>query len=144
MVEATTAAGLAAKSLTNDELLTRIAAFREEDELVQYGLHFLEQEALDRMERNGATAIPSEKYICELQRKDTYDQAGFTPLLEVFNESDLGEVYTPEHQETITVAPKWNTVKLIAKARRYGDKALAVVERAKIPGRPSLKFQEKP
>ena len=95
------------------------------------------------MEERGATAIPSDEYVCEMEVKNTYDQASLTPLLEIFDRSELSKCYEPEHQETITVKAKWRTQQVIAAAKKRGTTALAVVERARIPGAPRLKFQRR-
>lgn len=144
MVEATALDGLAAELLGNDDLLARIAAWKRTIEVAQQGLYLLEQEALARMERNGATSIPSEKWVCELVQRDTYDQAGLAPLKEIFGSADMLACFTPEHREIVVVPDKWETVTVKKLARKYGTESLAVVERARVEGRPRLKFSEKP
>ena len=99
-----------------------------------------EQELLRRMAERGATSIPSTEFVCEVKQTDTYSQPGFTPLREILSGMDLDTCFVPAHTERIQVADKWNTVKVKALARRYGDEALAIVERARIPGAPRLKF----
>ena len=103
----------------------------------------LEKEIQARMEDRGATSIPSERFRCELVTSSSYEQAGFAPLLEMFSEADLEEVYTQEctEQKWVTTPARWDTAKVKAKARRYGIAALDVVERARIEGRPRLKFE---
>lgn len=128
---------------TDEQVLERVYHHRLAIEREQRWLYDAEQEALRRMAERGATSIPNERFICEVQTRDTYDQVSFTPLKEVFSAADLAEVFTPEHDEVVTVKESWNTVKTKAKARRYGSEALAIVERAKTPGRPTLKFRER-
>ena len=101
----------------------------------------LEQEIYLRMEVRGAKAIPDETFICEITQETMYDQEAFRPLLEVFHEFHLNTCYIPEHMEP--VAAKWQTNRVLALARRYGDVALTIVEKAKQPGRKSLKFQRR-
>mgnify|MGYP001617384363 FL=1 len=127
----------------DDQLLQRYELTLSAQRVVQRQAYELEQEAMRRMEERGATAIPSEHYICEVVQRDTYDQAGFTPLLEMFSEADLIDVYTQERteQKWVTTPARWDTAKVKAKARRYGIAALDVVERARIEGRPRLKFE---
>ena len=99
--------------------------------------HNIEMEWLTQMEADGATAIPG---VCETVQRNTYDATAFTPLLEIFNEADLAQVWRPSHEERIWVEAKWKptgTVKAMAK--RYGTRALACIERAQIPSPPTVK-----
>ena len=98
--------------------------------------------ALGRMLDRGATTIPSERFICEKKVKVTYDQTRFTPLKEIFKE-DLGKCWTAEHQETIKVAEEWDTAKVKALARRYGTRALVIVESARTENPTGIKFERK-
>ena len=100
----------------------------------------LEAEMHQRMRERGATAIPSEHYVCEIKTPPVYDQAAFAPLKEVFGEMDLETCYTEAHQALVEFQEQWNTVKVLALARRYGAQAQSVVEHAKSEGRPSFKF----
>lgn len=128
----------------SDELLLQeIADARGNLERYQRQLYTLESEALRRMAEKGATAIPSDTFVCEMQVSNTYDQSRFTPLKEVFTASDLDAAFTPEHDEVKRVPDKWNTVKVLALARRYGDQALRCVEEARVRGAPRLKFERK-
>ena len=102
----------------------------------------LEWVALNRMLDRGATAIPSSKFVCEKKVEVTYDQTRFIPLKEIFKE-DLVKCWTPAHQETIMVPEKWDTTKLKALARRYGNEALAIVESARTENPTGIKFERK-
>ena len=95
-------------------LLERIAFFMAGLKDVQRLLYETQKEAEQRMETRGATSIPSERFRCELVSDVSYDR---------------------------TVPESWNTAKVKAMARKYGDAALAVVERARVEGRPRLKFE---
>ena len=94
-----------------------------------------------RMEDRGATSIPSERFRCELVSDTSYDRTRFTPLKEIFLDGDLEKCWTPATKVLQTVPESWNTVKVKAMATRYGAEALAVVERARVEGRPRLKFE---
>ena len=100
----------------------------------------LEAEMHQRMRERGAVAIFLDHYVCEIKVPNVYDQKALTPLKEVFGEADLETCYTPAHQEVKEVQEQWNTVKVLALARRYGNRAQAIVEHAKSEGRPSFKF----
>ena len=128
---------------TDDALLSLYARWRETAEEIANNLHWLEEEMLRRMHERHANGIPSDTWEVKLEQKATYDQAAFRPLLEVFTEGDVAEVYTPPHQETREVPAAWATVKLIAKAKRYGAQALQVVEAARVPGRESVSVKRR-
>ena len=100
----------------------------------------LEQEILRRMESRAATAIPSEEFVCEAVIRYQYDQPSFGPLKELFNESDLGTCFIPAHQETVEVLDKWTTQKVLALAKRYGQEAIEIVEKARLPAARQLRF----
>lgn len=131
-------------SAMSDESLLNGYAYEERRlEEVQTTLDQLRQEIIRRMAEAGATSIPSELFVCELQARTTYDQSGFTPLLELLNEADLKTCYTAEHTEEVRVPAKWNTVKVNALARRYGEVALRIVEAAKMVQPSRLVFKRR-
>ncbi len=96
----------------------------------------LEFDMLQYMDEQGATAIPHERYNVEVTQANSYDRTKFTPLLEIFNEADLGKCYQPERTETklVTTPAAWSTPQVKVAAKRYGDKALAIVEGAMMMG----------
>lgn len=107
---------------------------------VQERIGRIEQEIYHRLEARHALAIPSDAFTCELVQNWGYDQSRFVALKELLTEVDLAECWAPEHEETVRVPERWNTVKVKALARRYGEKALTIVEDARIPEKPRLKF----
>jgi hypothetical protein len=122
--------------VTMDNISKTLAGLKET-------LGHMEHEAYRRMEERGATAIPSEDYICELALKTSYDQIGFTPLKEVFNESDLERCLTPAHTEAVEVPDKWATATVKSLATKYGADALRIVDRAKFEDRGKLTFKRR-
>ena len=100
-------------------------------------------EVHQRIERRGATSIPSETYVCEVSTPNNYDQTAFTPLKEVFGAADLATCFTPAHEVTRPVPDKWHTQKVKALANRYGQRAKEIVERARVPGAPRLTFKRR-
>ena len=100
----------------------------------------LEQEAYRRMEENGATAIPSEVYVCEMETGFKYDQMSFGPLKEIFNEVDLKKCLTPAHTEEVKIEDKWATSTVKSLATKYGAEALRIFENARTESRGRLKF----
>ena len=126
---------------TDQTLLSAYAAHLNNIRLSQAESGHIQQELIRRMSERQATSIPSESFICELTVKDTYDQVSFGPLKEILKEVDLATCYTPAHEETVQVPDRWQTVRVKALARRYGAEAQEVVDRARIPGAPSLSFK---
>lgn len=126
---------------TDEELLSEYAKYLQAVVNLQASSGRIQQELIRRMTERQATSIPSESFICELTSRDTYDQVSFGPLKEILKEVDLATCYTPAHEETVQVADHWQTVRVKALARRYGAEAQEVVDRARIPGAPSLSFK---
>jgi len=126
--------------LTDDDLLAEMEHINAILDGFRGTLGRLEQEAFRRMEERGATAIPSEEYVCEIEIKSTYDQPSFTPLKEVFNDADLKRCLRPAHIEEVEVADKWTTATVKSLATKYGGDALRIVENARMEGRGWLKF----
>ena len=103
----------------------------------------LEQEIYRRMAERKATSIPDETFICEVEARNRYEQVSFGPLKEVFNEPDLVAALTPAHEETTVVPDKWKTSTVLSLARKYGAEAQRIVEQAKVPERPRLRFEKR-
>jgi len=103
----------------------------------------LEQEAYRRIEERGATSIPSETYICEMETKRGYDQPSYGPLKEIFNDVDLKQCLTPAHTEEVEVADKWATGTVKSLATKYGADALRIVENARTETRGRLIFKRR-
>ena len=126
--------------LSDDELLAEMEHIGAILDGFKNTLGRLEQEAYRRIEERGATSIPSETYICEMEVKRGYDQPSYGPLKEIFNEADLKKCLTPAHTEEVKVADKWATATVKSLATKYGAEALRIFENARTqtPGR--LKF----
>ena len=103
----------------------------------------LQQEIFRRMDKSGGTMIPSDEFVCEAEVRNTYDQTAFKPFLEILSKVELVNTFIPAHEETILVNDKWNTQKLIAVAKKYGTKALRIIDRARLPGERKLRFSSK-
>ena len=128
------------QSLDDDELLAEMEHIGAILEGFQNTFGHLEQEAYRRIEERGATSIPSETYICEMETGFKYDQASFGPLKEVFNDADLKRCLTPAHTEEVKVADKWATATVKSLATKYGAEALRILENARMESRGRLKF----
>ena len=101
-----------------------------------------EQEIYQRLEDRQAKAIPDNDFVCEIIPKNSYNQEALTPLREILVEADLVSVLAPAHEEVVLVNDKWNTLKVLALAQRLPE-VQAVVEKARIEGRPKLKFEKR-
>ena len=129
--------------LSDDELLAEMEHIGAILEGFKSTLGHLEQEAYRRIEERGATSIPSETYICEMETGFKYAQESFGPLKEVFNEVDLKRCLTPAHTEEVKVADKWTTATVKSLATKYGADALRIVDRAKTGDRGKLVFKRR-
>ena len=108
--------GAAHAHLSDDELLAEMEHIGAILDGFKNTLGHLEQEAYRRIEERGATSIPSETYICEMETSWKYDQPSFGPLKEVFNDADLKKCLTPAHTEEVKVEDKWATGTEIGRA----------------------------
>ena len=127
-------------NLSDDELLAQMEHISGVLEGFKASFGRLEQEAYRRIEERGATSIPSETYICEMETGFKYDQMSFGPLKEVFNEVDLKKCLTPAHTDEVKVADKWATGTVKSLATKYGADALRILENARMESRGRLKF----
>ena len=132
--------GEAHAHLSDDELLAEMEHIGAVLEGFKAPLGHLEQRAYQLMEERGATSIPSETYICEMETGWKYDQPSFGPLKEIFNEVDLKKCLTPAHTDEVKVADKWATATVKSLATKYGADALRILENARMESRGRLKF----
>ena len=130
-------------NLSDDELLAQMEHISGVLEGFKASLGRLEQEAYRRIEERGATSIPSETYICEMETGFKYDQPSFGPLKEVFNDADLAKCLTPAHTEEVKVADKWTTATVKSLANKYGSEALRIFENARTETRGRLVFKRR-
>jgi len=132
--------GAAHAHLTDDELLAEMEHIGAILDGFKNTLGHLEMEVYRRIEERGATSIPSETYICEMETGFKYDQPSFGPLKEIFNDADLAKCLTPAHTEEVKVADKWTTATVKSLAVKYGAEALRIFENARTESRGRLKF----
>ena len=135
--------GEAHAHLSDDELLAEMEHIGAILDGFKATLGRLEQEAYRRIEERGATSIPSETYICEMETGYKYDQPSFAPLKEVFNDADLKRCLTPAHTEEVKVADKWTTATVKSLATKYGSEAMRIFENARTETRGRLKFSRR-
>ena len=132
--------GAAHAHLSDDELLAEMEHIGGVLDHFKKFLGLLEQRAYQLMEERGATSIPSEVYICEMDTGFKYDHPSFGPLKEIFNEVDLKKCLTPAHTDEVKVADKWATGTVKSLAVKYGAEALRILENARMESRGRLKF----
>jgi len=132
--------GEAHAHLSDDELLAEMEHIGGVLDGFKNTLGHLEMEVYRRIEERGATSIPSETYICEMETGFKYDQASFGPLKEVFNDADLKKCLTPAHTDEVKIADKWATGTVKSLATKYGADALRILENARMESRGRLKF----
>ena len=135
--------GAAHGHLSDDELLAEMEHIGAILDGCKNTLGHLEMEVYRRIEERGATSIPSETYICEMETGFKYDQPSFGPLKEIFNDVDLKQCWTPAHTEEVEVADKWATGTVKSLATKYGAAALRIVENARTETRGRLIFKRR-
>jgi hypothetical protein len=91
----------------------------------------LEMEIMCRIDERGATGIPNDQFSCELVTTNSYDPQVLVRLKEILSDSDLRTCWESEHQEIVTVPESWDLRKVLPLARRYGARAVAVVDDAR-------------
>ena len=135
--------GEAHAHLSDDELLAEMEHIGAVLDGFKATLGHLEQEAYRRIEERGATSIPSETYICEMETGFKYAQESFGPLKEVFNDADLKKCLTPAHTEEVKVEDKWATGTVKSLATKYGAEAMQIFENARTESRARLVFKRR-
>ena len=130
-------------AMSDDTLLRCLEAARGSRDFQAKRAGECEAEIRRRIKERNASIIPSNDYVCEVKTTNTYDQPSFTPLKELFTETDLAACLEPAHKETVDVPDKWKTSTVIAIARKYGPEAMRIVSKARIPASEKLLFQRR-
>jgi hypothetical protein len=130
-------------NISDDDLLYRYEITQRQLKTMQDTLGRLEQEIFHRMEERGSVGIPSDDYTCELKTTNSYDYERLASLKEILNATDLGTCWTPSYQKVVVEPEKWDIRKLVPVAKRYGDRAVGVVEQARSVSSRRLKFEVK-
>jgi hypothetical protein len=111
------------------------------------GIHGrIEQEIFKRMDERGATAIPDDTFTCGDNPVNGYDDSLLVMLREHIGQDELESsgAFIPEHDETKTIAAKWDVVKVKKLAKQYGTECNAIVDRARFTKNRGLTFKRKP
>ena len=138
-------------ALSDHDLGLSILDADDQIENMHLARRLLEAEMKRRIEATGGTALPDDDIEMKLEpgRIVNTEPNHLVPLKEVFTTADLKAVFTDAHDEAIPeqvipaytehVPEKWATlVKLKAMGRKYGDDALAHVDRAGIRSDPHV------
>jgi hypothetical protein len=126
---------------SDDLILTAYAQAREKLTEAKERCERLEQQIMAIIDERHATGIPSTKYNCQLQVVNSYSPEVLVSLKEILSSEELATCYTSEHSETVTVPEKWSVTKLLPIARQHGDSVMAILDRARVPSRRSIKFE---
>ena len=82
-----------------------------------------------------------ENKTIEISSKTEWDKSKLSQLREMFSPDELKDIYTPEHEEVVTIPEKWN----MAKGRRllkYGSEVSSIIDSARIKGRNKITLKE--
>jgi len=103
----------------------------------RYTVQYLEYYILKRMESRDASIARVGGIEAKIKYKPTqYNTSILYRLKEVLESSVVSDVYTPEHQETITVPEKWDGRK-IRGLLKYGKAVQEIIDLATFPKQPS-------
>ena len=129
--------------LDNDALIDLIARDRRVEAVAQESADRAEYALLTRMQADGATAIAHPKYEVELRRaQPTYDTGRLAALRELIPPDEVALGYTPEHEEVVVVAEKYD-MRIVKGWTRFGQAVRDVLEGAAITGAPRLRIRRK-
>jgi len=120
-----------------DELVEARAALKAQEQAVYY----LERAVVEGMEDRGATVVRTDAGEATLTVPMSYDYATLARLREITSPDDMVG-YTPEREVVKREPEKWNMTQAKKMARLSHDHA-AIIEDAKIPGNPRIKFEAK-
>ena len=126
---------------TDAELIEYLADNREYLQTLRDIIGITEMEITGRLENRNATIMRGENKTVEISSKVDWDKSKLSQLREMFSPDELEGIYTPEHEEVVTVPEKWN----MAKGKRllkYGSEVSSIIDSARIKGRNKLTLKE--
>ena len=126
---------------TAAELIQYLADNREYLQTLRDIIGITEMEITSRLENRNATIMRGENKTVEISSKVDWDKSKLSQLREMFSPDALKDLYTPEHEEVVTVPEKWN----MAKGRRllkYGSEVSSIIDSARIKGRNKITLKE--
>ena len=132
----------AIRSLSVEEMVEELVAARVRLKTLQEVVYYAETAVVEAMARRGATVITTQGGRATLTTPVTYDYTILAQLREITAPDDLVG-YTPEREVVQREPEKWNMTKAKALAN-LSHEHRAIIEDAKIPGTPRIKFEAKP
>ena len=126
---------------TDAELIQYLADNREYLQTLRDIIGITEMEITSRLENRNATIMRGENKTVEISSKTEWDKSKLSQLREMFSPDELKDIYTPDHEEVVTIPEKWN----MAKGRRllkYGSEVSSIIDSARIKGRNKITLKE--
>jgi len=127
--------------LTVDEVVTELVDVRKTISALQEAEFHLSRQIIEAMEEDGSERMRTPAGIVTIPKSVTYDASILAGLREITDPADLVGVYYPEHEEVRQVPERWNMSKGRKLVKHSGEHA-AIIEDAKIYGRPRVKIEE--
>ena len=131
----------AVRTSTLDEVVVELIEVRAKIKAMQEAEYLLSRHIIEAMEEAGAERTRTPSGIVTLPRSVTYDAAILAGLREITDPADLAGVYYPAHEEVRQVPERWNMSQGRKLLKHSGEHA-AIIEDAKIYGRPKVKIEE--
>jgi hypothetical protein len=131
------------QELSDEQLLEALENLKGQAEYYQGEANRAEFILSQRMAERGSTIIPSDIYECQIKTDPKWDYSAFRELQNIFTIHDFSTCFTPEHTVEKVVGISWNTTTVRALCKRYGAKAQAIYNRARMKGRETLTFKRK-
>ena len=130
-----------AVDFTLDELVEELVAVRATIKNLDEAKWMLERRVVEVMQTWGSERMRTPAGIVTIPKSVTYDAAILAGLREITDPEDLAGIYYPEHEEVRQVPERWNMSKGRKLVKHSGEHA-AIIEDAKIYGRPKVKIEE--
>jgi len=146
--------------LTVDEVVAELVDVRKTISALQEAEYILSRQIIEAMEEDGSERMRTPAGIVTIPKSVTYDAAILAGLREITipksvtydaailaglreitDPEDLAGIYYPEHEEVRQVPERWNMSKGRKLVKHSGEHA-AIIEDAKIYGRPKVKIEE--
>ena len=125
---------------SDEQLLGIFAAAQQESVEAHERVGRLEQELMRRAAERGATTIYGKDMNYIITQKPDYARDRLHPLLELLDQNQRDECFTPEGYRETWQEAKWDMTKVKKHARARGKEALDIVEAATFPGKASGKL----
>jgi hypothetical protein len=129
-------------ALQEDTLVAMWAGWGADLERIGHLRWEVEKELEARMVHDRATERVVGDYVVEFKPTVEWDHEAFRPLLEVEDipPEALAKAYMAAHTQTVEVPEKWNATQ-VKVLRKYGGKALQIIEAAQREGLAKLRIK---